>query len=74
MYVDDYNIIFNTQDIDEEHNHLKTEFEMKDISKIKFCFSYNSSPFTLLIWYTILPISINSWRNSNMDKSFPSKL
>ena len=33
MYVDDLNIIGNTQNIDEARNHLKTEFEMKDLDK-----------------------------------------
>ena len=37
MYVDDINIICNTQNIDETRNHLKTEFEMKDLGKTKFC-------------------------------------
>ena len=37
MYVDDINIIGNTQNIDETRNHLKTEFEMKDLGKTKFC-------------------------------------
>jgi hypothetical protein len=36
VYVDDLNIIGNTQDIDEARNHLKTEFEMKDLGKTKF--------------------------------------
>ena len=37
VYVDDINIIGNTQNIDEAHNHLKMEFEMKDLGKTKFC-------------------------------------
>ena len=37
MYVDDLNIIGNTQDIDEACSHLKTEFDMKDLGKTKFC-------------------------------------
>ena len=37
VYIDDLNIIGNTQDIDEARNHLKTEFEMKDLGKTKFC-------------------------------------
>jgi hypothetical protein len=37
VYVDDLNIIGHTKDIDEEHNHLKTEFEMKDLGRTKFC-------------------------------------
>jgi hypothetical protein len=37
VYVNDLNIIGHTKDIDEAHNHLKTEFEMKDLSRTKFC-------------------------------------
>ena len=37
VYVDDINIIGNTRNIDETRNHLKTEFEMKDLGKTKFC-------------------------------------
>jgi hypothetical protein len=37
VYIDDLNIIGNTQDIDEAHNHLKTEIEMKDLGKTKLC-------------------------------------
>jgi hypothetical protein len=33
VYVDDLNIIGHTQDINEARNHLKTEFEMKDLGK-----------------------------------------
>jgi hypothetical protein len=36
-YVDDLNIIGCAKDIDEAHNHLKKEFEMKDLGKTKFC-------------------------------------
>jgi hypothetical protein len=35
--VDDINIIGRTKDIDEACNHVKTEFEIKDLGKIKFC-------------------------------------
>jgi hypothetical protein len=37
VYVDDLNIIGTTQEIHEASNHLKTEFEMKDLGKTKFC-------------------------------------
>src|SRR3954470_1251020 len=37
VYLDDLNIIGNTQDIDEARDHLKAEFEMKDLGKTKFC-------------------------------------
>lgn len=36
VYVDDLNIIDNTQDIDDASNHLKTEFGMEDLGKTKF--------------------------------------
>jgi hypothetical protein len=36
VYVDDLNIIGHTKDIDEAHNHLKIEFEMKDLGRTKF--------------------------------------
>jgi hypothetical protein len=37
IYVDDLNIIVHTIDIDKAHNHLKTEFKMKDLGRTKFC-------------------------------------
>jgi hypothetical protein len=37
VYVDDLNIISNQQYIDEACNHLKTEFELKDLCHTKFC-------------------------------------
>jgi hypothetical protein len=38
--MDDLNIIGNTRDIDEARNHLKSEFEMKDLGKTKFCLAF----------------------------------
>ena len=37
VYVDDLNIIGNPKDIEEARNHLTTEFEMKNLSKTKYC-------------------------------------
>jgi hypothetical protein len=37
VYMDDLNIIGHTKDIDEAHNHLKTEFEIKNLHRTKFC-------------------------------------
>jgi hypothetical protein len=37
VYVNDLNIIDHTKDINEACNHLKTEFEMKDLGRNKFC-------------------------------------
>jgi hypothetical protein len=37
VYVDDLNIIGTELDINEARDHLKIEFEMKDLGKTKFC-------------------------------------
>jgi len=37
VFVDDLNIIGTTRDIEEASAYLKTEFEMKDLGKTKFC-------------------------------------
>jgi hypothetical protein len=37
VYVDDMNIIGHMENIDEVRNHLKTEFEMNDLGRTKFC-------------------------------------
>jgi hypothetical protein len=37
VYVDDLNIIGSPKDIKEACDHLKTEFEMKDLGKTKYC-------------------------------------
>jgi hypothetical protein len=37
VYVDDLNIIGHAKEIGEACNHLKTEFEMKDLGRTKFC-------------------------------------
>jgi hypothetical protein len=37
VYVNDLNIISHIKDIDEACNHLKKEFEMKDLDTTKFC-------------------------------------
>jgi hypothetical protein len=37
VYFDDLNIIGHAKDIHEVRNHLKEEFEMKDLGKTKFC-------------------------------------
>jgi hypothetical protein len=37
VYMDDLNIIGHTKDVDKACDHLKTEFEMKDLDRTKFC-------------------------------------
>ena len=37
VYVDNLNIIGGPKDIKEARNHLKIEFEMKDLGETKYC-------------------------------------
>ena len=72
MYVDDLNIIGSTRDIDEARNHLKTEFEMKDLGKVKFClgFQLEHLPSGILVHQSAYIQKI--LQKFNMDKSYPS--
>ena len=73
MYVDDLNIIGNTQDIDEARNHLKTEFEMKDLCKTKFCLVLQIEHLQsgILVHQSIYIQKV--LEKFNMDKSYPAK-
>ena len=73
VYVDDLNIIGTTQDIDEARNHLKTEFEMKDLGKTRFCLGLQLEhlPLGILVHQTAYIQKI--LEKFNMDKSYPSK-
>jgi hypothetical protein len=57
VYVDDLNIIGHTKDFDEAHNHLKVEFEMKDLGRIKFCLVLQVEHLYMSILYTSLLMS-----------------
>jgi hypothetical protein len=56
VYVDDLNIIGTTEDIKEAMAYLKTEFEMKDLGKTKFCLGCSSSISLKECLCTSLPI------------------
>ena len=73
IYVDDLNIIGNTEDIDEPHNHLKTDFEMKDWGKTKFCFGIQLKhlPSGILVHQAAYTQKV--LEKFNMNKSYPSK-
>jgi hypothetical protein len=73
VYVDDLNIIENIRDIDGARNHLKTEFEMKDLGKTKFYlgFQLEYSPSRILVNQTAYIQKI--LQKFNIDKSYPSK-
>jgi hypothetical protein len=73
VYVDDLNIIGNTQDIDEACDHLKTEFEMKDLGKTKFFLGLEIEHLQsgMLVHQSVYVQKI--LENFNMDKSYPTK-
>jgi hypothetical protein len=73
VYVDHLNIIGHVNDIDEAHNHLKKEFEMKDLGKTKFCLG-------LQIEYLQTGILVHQYayvkkvlKKFNMDKAYPQR-
>nr|ABA98007.1 retrotransposon protein, putative, Ty1-copia subclass [Oryza sativa Japonica Group] len=73
VYVDDLNIIGNTQDINEARHHLKTEFEMKDLGQTKFFLGLQLEhlPSGILVHQSAYTQKI--LEKFNMDKSYPSK-
>jgi hypothetical protein len=70
VYVDDLNIIGNTRDIDEARNHLKTEFEMKDLGKTKFCLGFQLGHFPSRILVHQSAYIQKILQKFNMDKSY----
>nr|ABA98087.1 retrotransposon protein, putative, Ty1-copia subclass [Oryza sativa Japonica Group] len=73
VYVDDLNIIGNTQDINEARHHLKTEFEMKDLGQTKFYLGLQLEhlPSGILVHQSAYTQKI--LEKFNMDKSYSSK-
>ena len=73
VYVDDLNIIGTTPDIEEARNHLKTEFEIKDLGQTKFCLGLQLEhlPTGILIHQSAYTQKI--LEKFNMDKAYPSK-
>jgi hypothetical protein len=73
VYVNNLNIIGSTQDIDEAHDHLKMEFEMKDLCKTKFCLGLQIEHLQsgiLMHQYVYVQKILEKF---NMDKSYPTK-
>ena len=73
VYVDDLNIIGSAPDIDEARNHLKMEFEMKDLGKTKFCLGIQLEHLPLGIMVHQAAYIQKILEKFNMDKSYPSK-
>jgi hypothetical protein len=68
VYVDDLNIIGYAEDIEEASAYLKTEFEMKDLGKTKFCLGLQIEHLLEGIFITSRPIVKRSLRDLNPSK------
>jgi hypothetical protein len=73
VYVDDLNIIGTELDINEARDHLKTEFNMKDLCKTKFCLGLQLEhlPMGILVHQSAYVQKV--LEKFNMDKVYPSK-
>jgi hypothetical protein len=74
VYIDDLNIISNQQDIDEACKHLKTEFELKDLGKTKFCLGLQLEHLSTRIFVHQSAYVQKGLEKFNMDKAYPSKI
>jgi hypothetical protein len=73
VYVDDLNIIGNTQDINEARHHLKAEFEMKDLGKTRFCLGLQIEHLHSGILVHQSAYVQKLLEKFNMDKAHPNK-
>jgi hypothetical protein len=73
VYVDDLNIIGTMLDINEAHDHLNTEFEMKNLGKAKLCLGLQLEhlPTSILLHQSAYVQKI--LEKFNIDKTYPSK-
>jgi hypothetical protein len=70
VYVDDLNIIDHIKDIDEARNYLKTEFEMKNLGKIKFCLELQLEHIQMDILIHQFAYVHKVLKKFNMDKAY----
>jgi hypothetical protein len=73
VYVDDLNIIGHTKDIDKAHNHLKVEFEMKDLGSIKFCLVLQVEHLYMSILVHQSTYVLKVLKKFNMDKAYSAR-
>jgi hypothetical protein len=73
VYVDDLNIIGYAKDIDKVHNHLKKEFKMKDLCKIKFYLVLQIEHFQTGILVHQSAYIKKVLEKFNMDKACPER-
>jgi hypothetical protein len=73
VYVDDLNIIGHAKDIDEAHNHLKKEIEMKDLGKTKFCLGLQIEHLETAILVHQSAYVKKVLEKFNMDNAYPQR-
>jgi hypothetical protein len=73
VYIIDLNIIGHPKDIDEAHNHLKKEFEMKDLGKIKFYLGLQIEHLQTCILVHQSAYIKKILKKFNMDKAYPQR-
>ena len=73
VYVDDLNIIRTTRDIEEASAYLKTEFEMKDLGKTKFCLGLQLEHLPEGVFVHQSTYTKRVLEKFNMDKCHPLK-
>jgi hypothetical protein len=73
VYVDDLNIIGHTKDIDEARNHLKTEFEMTDLGRTKFCLGLQLEHLQTSILIYLSAYIQKILEKINMDKAYSAR-
>jgi hypothetical protein len=73
VYVDNLNIIGHAKDIYEAHNHLKKEFEMKDLDKTKFCLGLQIEHLHTGIFVYQSAYVKKVLEKFNIDKTYPQR-
>ena len=73
IYVDDLSIIGTTRDIEEASAYLKTEFEMKDLGKTKFCLGLQLEHLPEGVFVHQSTYTKRVLEKFNMDKCHPLK-
>ena len=73
VYVDDLSIIGTTRDIEEASAYLKTEFEMKDLGKTKFCLGLQIEHLPEGVFVHQSTYTKRVLEKFNMDKCHPLK-
>jgi hypothetical protein len=73
VYVDNLNIIGHAKDIYEPHNHLKKEFEMKDLGKTKFCLGLQIEHLHTGIFVYQSAYVKKVLEKFNIDKAYPQR-